>query len=215
MVAEKAGLELACCPNRQRQWLSRCAVLVCLGLPASARAADAQAADARAADARAAEPRVTLKETAVPNHALPRMEATLEIEAPAERIWPLVSDCNRFHEYMDIDSARVVTQRGNRSRCQMLVDVPFPFGKLRSLSDNFDERRPGLFRTRWQLVSGDYLYDEGFWELTPTPNGRTLARLQILTEPKLPVPRGMLLNGQRDYVKDLLLRLRKRALGPP
>jgi hypothetical protein len=160
----------------------------------------------------AAEPRVALKEIAVAEHALPRMEATLDIEAPVERLWPLVSDCNRFSEYMDIESARVLAHRGKWSRCQMVVDVPFPFGKLRSVSDNFDERRPGLFRTRWALVSGDYLYDEGYWELTPAAPGHTFARLVMLTEPKLPVPRGLLLGGQRDYVKDLLLRLRKRAL---
>jgi polyketide cyclase/dehydrase/lipid transport protein len=184
----------------RRNWLSRCAVLVPALLAPSAYCAD---------------PPVVVKETAVAERAMPRMEAVLEIEVPLERIWPLVSDCNRFHEYMDIESARVVTRRGNWSRCQMVVDVPFPFGKLRSLSDNFDERRAGLFRTSWKLVSGDYLYDEGFWELTPTASGHTRARLSILTEPKLPVPSGMLRSGQRDYVKDLLLRLRKRALALP
>jgi ribosome-associated toxin RatA of RatAB toxin-antitoxin module len=188
---------LAYCPNRWRQRLSRCAVLLGLALAVSAAGA---------------EPRVIVKETAVPRHALPRMEATLEIEAPVERIWPLVSDCNRFREYMDLESARVVAQRGTWSRCQMVVDLPFPFGKLRSVVDNFDERRPGVYRTSWKLVSGDYDYDEGFWELTPTATGRTRVRLVTLTEPQLPVPRGMLRDGQRDYVKDVLLRLRKRAL---
>jgi hypothetical protein len=113
---------------------------------------------------------------------------------------------------MDIESARTIARRGKWSRCKLIVDVPFPFGKLQSLSDNFDESRPGVRRTRWKLVSGDYLYDEGFWELTPTPTGHTLARFSTLTEPKLPVPSGMLKSGQRDYVKNMLVRLRKRAL---
>ena len=153
-----------------------------------------------------------MKETPVAKHALPRLEATLEIEAPPERLWPLVSDCNRFKEYMDLETARVIARRGNWSRCELVVDVPFPFGKLESVSDNFVERRSGVYRATWKLVSGDYLYDEGSWELRATGSGRTLARVSMLTEPKLPVPNGMLLSGQRDYVKDMLVRLRQRAL---
>jgi hypothetical protein len=157
-------------------------------------------------------PRVHLKETPVAKHALPRLEGTLEIEVSPEHLWPLVSDCSRFKEYMDLETARVVARRGNWSRCELVVDVPFPFGKLESISDNFVERRPGVYRATWKLVSGDYVYDEGSWELTAMGSGHTLARVSMLTEPRLPVPNGMLLSGQRDYVKDMLVRLRQRAL---
>jgi hypothetical protein len=160
----------------------------------------------------AADPPVTLRETLVAGHALPRIDATTTIDAPVERLWPLVSECNRFREYMDIELSREVNRRGTWSRCQLVVDVPFPFGKLRSISDQSDDSVPGRHRASWKLVSGDYHYDEGFWELTPLGPGRTRVRYVTLTEPKLPVPRGMLLDGQRDFVKDLLARLRKRAL---
>ncbi|MET0413745.1 MAG: SRPBCC family protein [Polyangiaceae bacterium] len=162
--------------------------------------------------AAASEPAVTLRETVVTGHALPRIDATMTIEAPVERLWPLISECNRFREYMDIESARELNRRGTWSRCELVVDVPFPFGKLRSISDQLNERAAGRYRVSWKLVSGDYHYDEGFWELTPVGSARTRVRYVTLTEPKLPVPRGMLLDGQRDFVKDLLARLRKRVL---
>jgi hypothetical protein len=64
-------------------------------------------------------------------------------------------------------------------------------------------------------VSGDYLYDEGFWELTTQRSGATAVRYVTLTEPKLPVPRGMLASGQRDYVQKMLLRLQKLVVAAP
>lgn len=188
---------LACCPNPSRRSLSRCAVVLVLAWATGALAAD---------------PPVTLKETVVSGHSLPRLDATTTIDAPVERLWPLISECNRFREYMELESARELSRRGTWSRCELVVDVPFPFGKLRSISDQLDERAAGRYRASWKLVSGDYHYDEGFWELTPLGPARTRVRYVTLTEPKLPVPRGMLLEGQRDFVKDLLARLRKRVL---
>jgi hypothetical protein len=197
MLRDKTCSGLAYCPTPLRRSLSRCAVV--LGFALAARASGA-------------EPAVTLKETVVTGHALPRIDATTTIEVPVERLWPLISECNRFREYMDIESARELSRRGTWSRCELVVDVPFPFGKLRGISDQLDERAAGRYRASWKLVSGDYHYDEGFWELTPVGPARTRVRYVTLTEPKLPVPRGMLLDGQRDFVKDLLARLRKRAL---
>ena len=188
---------LAWCPNLSRRSLSRCAVVLALAWASRAVAAD---------------PPVTLKESVVSGHSLPRLDATMTIEAPVERLWPLVSECKRFREYMDLESARELSRRGTWSRCELVVDVPFPFGKLRSISDQLDERAAGRYRASWKLISGDYHYDEGFWELTPIGETRTRVRYVTLTEPKLPVPRGMLLEGQRDFVKDLLARLRKRVL---
>jgi ribosome-associated toxin RatA of RatAB toxin-antitoxin module len=197
VVLDKTRSMLACCPTTLRRSLRRCAVVLGCAIAASAAAAD---------------PPVTSKETIVAGHALPRIDATTLIDAPVERLWPLVSECNRFREYMDLESAREIGRRGTWSRCELVVDVPFPFGKLRSVSDQLDERAAGRYRVSWKLVSGDYLYDEGFWELTSLGPTRTRVRYVTLTEPRLPVPRGMLLDGQRDFVKDLLARLRKRAL---
>jgi ribosome-associated toxin RatA of RatAB toxin-antitoxin module len=158
-------------------------------------------------------PPVQLKAFAVPGHAMARIEATLTIPAPPERVWSLVSNCNRFPEFMDdVKQSRELERHGPRARCSLLVDVPFPFGTLRSISDTLEERRPGLLRQSWKLVSGDFYYDEGFWELTPDARGGTIVRYVTLTEPKLPLPRGLLQSGQEDFVRDLLLRLRKRLL---
>jgi hypothetical protein len=150
-----------------------------------------------------------IKETPVPDHALPRFDATLTIPAPMEKIWALISDCRRMREVMDLESSELVERHGKVERCKLVVDLPFPFGKLRSIVEETDESRPGLLRQSWKLVSGDYLYDEGFWELSSPQPGSTLVRYVGLTEPKLPVPRGMLTNGQRDYIVKMLLRLRQ------
>lgn len=200
MVSEdKSRAGLACCPSRGRRTLRQCAVVLAFVVGSSAAAAA---------------PPVTLRETTVTGHALPRIEAATTIDAPVERLWPLISECRRFREYMDIESSRELSRHGARSRCELVADVPFPFGKLRSVSEQLDERATGRYRVSWKLVSGDYHYDEGFWELTPLGATRTRVRYVTLTEPKLPVPRGMLLDGQRDFVKDLLARLRKRATAP-
>jgi hypothetical protein len=154
---------------------------------------------------------IAITETRVPGYALPRLDATLVVPAPIERVWALVSDCGRAREFMDLEKSELLARRGKTLRCSTLVDVPFPFGKLRGVTDATDESRPGLMRQSWKLVSGDYRYDEGFWELTVVTPGSTRVRYVTLTEPKLPVPNGMLASGQRDYVQKMLLRLRDRV----
>jgi len=156
---------------------------------------------------------VSLVEVAVAAHDMPRLEASLTIEAPIDEVWALVSDCTRFGDFMsDIDSARLLWRRKEKTRCRLVVDVPFPFGSLENVSDAVAERQPGLYRQSWKLVTGDFHYDEGFWELRSTAHGHTLVRYVSLVEPKLPVPRGLLLSGQKDYVLDMLQRLRQTAI---
>jgi hypothetical protein len=115
----------------------------------------------------------------------------------------------------DVEKSRVVSRQGKTTRCVLVVDVPFPFGTLDSVSDMVAEPQPDHWRLSWKLVRGDFHYDEGFWELRPTPRGHTSVRYVSLTKPKLPVPRGTLLAGQKDFIVDMLLRLRKRLLSPP
>jgi ribosome-associated toxin RatA of RatAB toxin-antitoxin module len=160
-------------------------------------------------------PRVPLTATNVPGRAMPRLEATLTIEAPVDKVAALVADCDRFGEFMDVEKSKVIERRGNIKRCKLVVDVPFPFGSLESVNEETEERTPGVVRESWKLVSGDFYYDEGFWELKPTPQGYTQVRYVALVEPKLPVPRSMLLGGQKDYIRDMLLKLRKRLLTRP
>jgi hypothetical protein len=160
-------------------------------------------------------PRVSIVEHRVAEHALPRLDATITIAAPVEQVWALVSDCLRAREFMELEKVDVVARHGKVVRCSTLVDVPFPFGKLRGVTDATDESRPGLYRQSWRLVSGDYLYDEGYWELSSPQPGKTLVRYVTLTEPKLPVPSGMLASGQRDYVEKMLLRLNERLSPRP
>jgi ribosome-associated toxin RatA of RatAB toxin-antitoxin module len=159
--------------------------------------------------------RVPVSETKVPGRDMPRLEATWTIPAPVERVWALISDCNRFAEFMkDVERSRVLSRNGKTTRCELVVDVPFPFGSLHSVSDAHDERQPGIWRQSWQLVSGDFHYDEGYWELRPVASGQTMVHYVSLTEPKLPVPRGRLLEGQKDFIADMLLRLDKRLRSP-
>jgi ribosome-associated toxin RatA of RatAB toxin-antitoxin module len=156
--------------------------------------------------------RVHVKLTPVPGHDMPRIDATLLIEAPAEKVWALISDCNRAAEFMEVEQSRLLWRRGNTSRCRVVVDVPFPFGTLTSVSDSREERGPSLLRLRFGLVSGDFYYDEGAWELTPLPGGRTRVHYQALTEPKLPVPTALLRSGQVEYIEKMLLKLHEQLL---
>jgi hypothetical protein len=154
--------------------------------------------------------RVSIQETRVAGHALPRFDASLLIAAPMERVWSLVSDCRRAREFMDLESSELLARRGKTVRCRAVVDVPFPFGTLEGVTDATDESRIGVLRQSWRLVTGDYVYDEGFWELSTPRKGYTRVRYVTLTEPKLPVPSSMLASGQRDFVEKMLLRLRER-----
>jgi ribosome-associated toxin RatA of RatAB toxin-antitoxin module len=156
--------------------------------------------------------RITLGTTAVKGYDMPRIDASIVIEASVENVWRLVSNCDRYGEFMEVEESKTLWKKGNVSRCRLVVDVPFPFGTLEGISDGTLEVDNGVHRRRWKLVKGDFSYNEGRWELRADDAGHTRVSYSILADPNLPLSRGMLLDKQKAKTRAMLTRLRNRVL---
>jgi len=158
-------------------------------------------------------PPVQLKAFTVAGRDMPRLDATIEIAAPVEEVWRLVSDCDRYGEFMQVERSRVVSRKGNSMRCELEVDLPFPFSSLESTSDAVIavNEAAGTYSRSWKLVKGDFEYNEGSWQLTRLGPNRTRVRYSILAEPDVMLPLGVLQSKQEARTRETLLALRERA----
>lgn len=138
------------------------------------------------------------------------------IDAPPDKVWPLVWDCSRFVRTMpSIAKSELVEHKENTTLCHVVADLPFPFSDLTSLSRAVLEVEEGVqWRRTWKMVEGDYTVNTGSFTLVPWGQGKTLATYQIDARPKVPLPDWMLAKIQTDRLPEMMARLRKHAAAP-
>ena len=157
-----------------------------------------------AAEASAAEPalspddlrRVEAREIVVttepvPGHKLPRTRMVGLIQAPPEKVWAIIQDCNRYAQTMPRTlESHELERNGDRVHCKAKVDMPFPLGDLVSDTEAVHTIEPGVrYERRWTLRGGDFDANEGSWTLEPRDGGAaTLVRYQSLFVPKVSIP---------------------------
>ncbi len=143
----------------------------------------------------------------------PASMARAVIDAPPEKVWPLVWDCSRFARTMPlIAESELVEHTANSTLCRVVTDLPFPLPDLTSVSRAVLEVEPGVrWRRTWKMVEGDYAVNQGSFTLLPWGAGKTLAVYQIAARPKVPVPDALLAKAQTDRLPEMMARLRTHA----
>ena len=138
------------------------------------------------------------------------------INAPPEKVWPLVWDCGRFEKTMpSIAKSELVEKNGNTTVCRVAADLPMPLPDLVSLAKATHTVEPGVrWQREWKLIEGDYEVNQGSFTLLPWADGKTLAIYRIEAKPKIPVPEWMMRKAQADRLPELMHRLRKQAGSP-
>ncbi|MGH7805430.1 MAG: SRPBCC family protein, partial [Candidatus Binatia bacterium] len=150
----------------------------------------------------------------VPGHKIPRMHAAGVIQAPPEKVWAIIQDCNRYEETMPRTLESDELERdGNRVHCKAKIDMPFPFADLVSETNAVHTIEPGVrWRRQWTHRGGDFDANEGSWTLEPRDGGAaTLARYQALFEPKVSLPNWVLSWAQNVTLPKLIEGLREHA----
>jgi len=91
---------------------------------------------------------------------MPYVESTIVIEAPAERVYELAKDQERFPQFMpDVESVTILQRRGDGvvSRWKTLVEeAPIEWTE----DDRFDD---AALRIDYKLIEGDLDKFEGAW----------------------------------------------------
>lgn len=138
-----------------------------------------------------------------------RLEAV--INAAPERVWGIVSDCANFKTTMPtISASEELSHEGNVVVCRSTLDLQWPLPNLDATTRVVQIVGDGRWTADWTLVSGDYKYNQGSWNLTtfqadPT---RTLVVYEVLVAPKIAVPAALELFGKTRALPNMIRGLR-------
>ncbi len=140
------------------------------------------------------------------------------IEAPPEKVWPLIDDCGAYDKHMArIGASKQLERDGGRVVCRVTAQMPFPLSDLTAETVATHAVEPGVRWSRtWTLLKGDYKLNDGSWVLTPFRGDpkRTLAVYQIHVEPKVPLPDALIRSVQARALPDVMEKLRALVKEP-
>jgi len=159
---------------------------------------------------------VLVSERPVKGSDTPRVVVTAVINAPPARVWKIISHCGDYARTMpNIKRSREVYRKGNTVRCEVTVDLPFPYSDPTSLTEckhTFNKDK-GVYRRSWRLLSGAYEINEGAWTLRPYKGdkNRTLARYWARAKTKAWVPGWVRTLAQKKSLPKMMERIREQA----
>lgn len=180
-------------------------VLTVLTLSSTAYAQDAGAL---------AKGEVFVKAETVKGSDVPRMIVTAVVDAPPDKVYEVVTNCDRFPDRLPrILEAEFLSRSETKARCRVTVDIPFPFGNLTAVTDDVRQKGPSEWFRKWRLVKGDYDSLTGSFVLTPFQGqpGRTLLVYTIHAVPKSAVPDFLREKAQRSSLPAMVERIRKEV----
>ena len=184
--------------------------LLCLAIGLVARDADAH----RTRKLEAGDVIVTSTKIA---GAEPGLKAQALIDAPPERVWKIIADCDRYEDTFDrVVSAKLISKRGAYHTCEVVYDMPFPYDDLRArtrakhVEGSHDI---GKFSRSWELLEGDYKHYRGSWKITPYDRdpSRTLVTYDVHIVPDISVPDWLERNVRQRAPVQMMERLRKEV----
>ena len=137
--------------------------------------------------------------------------AAVDINAPRETVWALMTDCARSPTYVKgLESCTVLDADpdGAWDVREHIVDWSWLMPKTRSVFRS-DYREPSLIA--FQRVEGDLEFLQGVWRLEDLGDGRTRLWYQSRVAVGAPVPRFMIRNAVKGDTADVLAALKEQA----
>lgn len=143
---------------------------------------------------------------------MPRLVLHAIVDAPPDKVWDVLSQAERYPAFMPrIKKAEDLDIDGDRRKTRTVLEMPFPLPNLTATTRVTHTVVPGeRWRRAWTLDSGDYVRNEGSWELTPFGDGaaRTLTRYEVLVEPRMPIPKRLQASLQERALPGLVEAIR-------
>jgi uncharacterized protein YndB with AHSA1/START domain len=192
--------------SAQRPLLIICALIACAG----ARAQDWTLSGADMA-------RLDRREVLLPpdpNHDANdgRFRAAIEIDAPAERVFRIMTDCAQALKFVPgLTRCAVLETSPDGSWQTILHEVSYGWFVPRA-SYVFRAEYEPFVRVRFSAVRGDFAQNEGVWELVPRRDGAaTIVTYRAQVMPRFYVPRWIALASLKRDLPALLEGLRARC----
>lgn len=140
-----------------------------------------------------------------------RIRAAVLVDAPAERIWAILSDCESAPEYLDsVESCELVETLDEgqaqvfRQRAKLRWFIPSFEHEFRLDYEPYD-------RMRVTRVSGPFRQLDGVWWLVPEASGQTRVVYRLDIEPGPLIPRFLLSRPLRRDILNAMRAVRERA----
>ena len=158
--------------------------------------------------------KIMLKLTEEKGSGVPRVSARAVIDAPADKVWALLSDCRKTGTLFDgIKNIKRHQHTDTTSVCSSTFSMPFPFSDLSSKMKYTRTTNGSVRKSSWRLSSGDFARSTGSWTVEPYEGSttRTLVRYTAHAEPNIPVPGWMQESGLKDSTMGAMRKLRKHV----
>jgi hypothetical protein len=143
---------------------------------------------------------------------IPEVIVTAVIDAPPERVWPLIDQCGNYGQTMiHVRSSRELSRAGGIVRCESVVTLLWPLPNLHAITRAEHTVTSDRWQRVWTLESGDYKSNGGSWVLTRWGQGRTLAEYRQRSEPKVAIPAWFQNAVARYALPDLIEKIRAQV----
>jgi ribosome-associated toxin RatA of RatAB toxin-antitoxin module len=160
---------------------------------------------------------VEVKSVPVTNSS-PRIIARAVMDLPPKKVWQIVSDCAHYKNHMPrIAASALVKKVGNVHTCKVTISMPFPFSNLTAVTEAVHEENEKGMSRRWKMVSGDYKFNEGSWEVRPLDKAGTqsLVVYTVHAEPNTAIPDWIRESAQKKALPEMMARVRTEAAKLP
>jgi hypothetical protein len=161
--------------------------------------------------------KVFVKTEEVQGSDIPRMVVTAIVDAPPQKIFDLVTDCDKFPGRLPrIKEARTLKKHSDGHTCEVTLGLPFPLSDLTAVTRDRRKEGPDEWYRKWKLVKNvetDYKINNGGFFLKPyqdDPN-RTLFVYKVHAEPKTIVPDFLRERAQKKSLPGMVERIRKEV----
>lgn len=159
---------------------------------------------------------VEIKTYSVAGSSVPKIVARSVVDAPAKKLWAIVSDCARYKERMPrVAASELVKKDGNVHTCKVTISMPFPLSNLTGVTEAVHTESETQMTRKWKLVSGDYKVNDGSWEVKAIDGGQSLLVYSVHAEPNSNVPEWIREAAQKKTLPEMFDRVKAEALKLP
>jgi len=142
-----------------------------------------------------------------------RVQAAIDIAAPAEHVWSVMTDCARAASFVPgLESCRVLDRdpAGRWDIREHRIAWMWFLPRIRSV---FRTEYEPPKRLNFRRIAGDLKRSEGEWRLMSLPEGGTRVSYDAIIAADVPVPGFMVENALRNDMATVLRRLQAECTG--